>query len=301
MAEEKEKLHTARECSSDPDSPPPTCIISEDICEAAGIRYADAFFDAEAMAKAALALSRRDHDPLCRLPFSVSVEAEQYGAELSLNEDTRLPAVKNFPYQRLSELPELAPFDFSKGQIAAVMGAIRWLKHHGETVLLELEGVFSVLSLLVSSKEVYKGIYRSPEEITRAGNMLAERIAEYAGEAVRAGADILSYSDATISFELVSPEVYRNICGEVTVDAIRRIRNAAPSVLLQLCSATSVGLERAGRASAEEVPVAPGLVYGEALKLVALNRKDCRLVGHGCQVRSPLKMREPYLYKIKLI
>ena len=45
MAEEKEKLHTARECSSDPDSPPPTCIISEDICEAAGIRYADAFFD----------------------------------------------------------------------------------------------------------------------------------------------------------------------------------------------------------------------------------------------------------------
>ena len=40
MAEETEKLHIARECASDPDAPPPTCIISEDICEAAGIHLA---------------------------------------------------------------------------------------------------------------------------------------------------------------------------------------------------------------------------------------------------------------------
>lgn len=300
MAEETEKLHIARECASDPDAPPPTCIISEDICEAAGIRYEDAFFDGEAMARAALALSRRDHDPLCRLPFSVSVEAEQYGAKLTLNEKTRIPAVKNFPYKSLQDMPALQPLDFTKGQISAVLEAVKWLKHHGETVLLELEGVFSVLSLLVSSREVYKAVYRNPEEIKQRGAELAERIAEYAGEAVCCGADILSYSDATISFELVSPELYRDVCGEVTVDAVRRVRRAAPHTMLQLCSATSVGLERADRAVAEKVPVTPGLLYGEALKLVGLNRKDCRLVGHGCQVRSPLRMQEPYIYKLTL-
>ncbi|MBQ2047533.1 MAG: hypothetical protein II487_00925 [Schwartzia sp.] len=84
------------------------------------------------------------------------------------------------------------------------------------------------------------------------------------------------------------------------MDAVRRVRRAAPHTMLQLCSATSVGLERADRAVAEKVSVTPGLLYGEALKLVGLNRKDCRLVGHGCQVRSPLRMQEPYIYKLTL-
>ena len=112
MAEMKE-VAVAFACESDRSELSPTHILSEELCHQAGVRYEDVFTDAAAMARMAQTVKAADKDVLCRLPFSVAVEAEQYGAVLSLNRKTRLPAVRGFPTQswkrsetcRLSILP----------------------------------------------------------------------------------------------------------------------------------------------------------------------------------------------------
>ena len=294
-----EVREVAFKCQSVPGEPSPTHILTEDLCREANVKYEDVFTDAPSMARMAKTIKQMDGDAICRLPFSVAVEAEQFGAKLSLNPETRLPAVKDFPYAKLDEIEALPPFDFSKGQMAAVLRAAEILSREGEIVLLSIEGVFSILGMTVPSKEIYKGLYRKTDKLKSLAEMLKEQLAAYAKEAAARGVKIIAYTDAVISLDLVSPESYRIVCGAVTVDAIRAIREAAPGALLHLCSGSSVGVERVGLCTSEAIPVPPGTKYGEAL-LSALEDPDISIVGHGCHERSHCPLEEQYIYKLRL-
>ncbi|MBQ7515071.1 MAG: hypothetical protein IJS96_02210 [Schwartzia sp.] len=289
----------AFKCQSDPGEPSPTHILTEELCRKANVRYEDVFTDAASMARMAKTIRREDGDVICRLPFSVAAEAEQLGAAFAPNPENRLPAVKNPPYAKLDEIGELPPFDFAKGQMAAALAAAETLSREGETVLLEMEGVFSIMGMLAPSKELYKGLYRKRDKIRDIAARLREHVVAYAREAVRHGVKIVAYSDATISFDLVSPDSYKNICGAVTLDVVRAIREAVPDTLLHLCSATSVGIERAGLCRSEAIPVPEGATYGEAL-LFALKNPDIKIVGHGCHGRTQYRLEEPKIYKIDM-
>ena len=289
----------AFKCQSNPGELSPTHLLTEDVCRKAGVKYEDVFTDASSMARMAKGIKQVDDDVICRLPFSVAVEAEQFGAKLSLNPETRLPAVKDFPYAKLDEIEALPPFDFSRGQLAAVLRAAEILSREGEIVLLSIEGIFSILGMTVPSKEIYKGLYRKTDKLRSLAETLKVQLAAYAKEAAARGVKIIAYTDAVISLDLVSPESYRTICGAVTVDAIRAIREAAPGALLHLCSGSSVGVERVGLCTSEAVPVPPGTKYGEAL-LSALEDQTISIVGHGCHERSHCPLEEPYIYKLRM-
>ena len=296
---EMNTVAVAFECKSDLSELSPTHVLSEELCQKAGVRYEDVFTDADAMARIARTIREADGDTLCRLPFSVAVEAEQYGATLSLNPKTRLPAVRDFPHAKLDEITELPPFDFAKGQMGAALSAAEILSREGAAVLFDMQGVFSILSMIVPSKEVYKALYREGDRLRELAGTLAGHLAAYAREAVARGVKILAYTDATISYELVSPDCYKNLCGAVTLDVLREIRAAVPATLLHLCSATSVAIERAGLCRSEAIPVPEGTTYGEGLLLAAAN-PDVRIVGHGCHGRTQYRLEEPKIYRIDI-
>ena len=67
-------------CLGEPERP-----ITEDLCRNAGARYASVFSTAEDMVKAALEVKRLNRDVWVKLPFCVTIEAEAFGAEVSLN------------------------------------------------------------------------------------------------------------------------------------------------------------------------------------------------------------------------
>lgn len=296
----KEIKAVAFKCQSNPGELSPTHILTEELCRRANVRYEDVFTDAPSMARMAKVIKQVDGDVICRLPLSVAVEAEQLGAKLSLNPEMRLPAVKDFPYSKLDEIGTLPSFDFSVGQMGAVLEAAEILSEEGETVLLSIEGVFSILGMTVPSKEIYKGLYRKKEKLERLAEMLKVQLSDYAKEAAARGVKIIAYTDAAISLDLVSPESYRAICGKVTVDTVRAIHEAAPGVLIHVCSGSSVGGERVGLFSSEAVSVSPGMKYGEAL-LLALKNPDISIVGHGCHGRSHCPLEEPCIYRLQII
>ncbi len=296
---ERNEVAVAFACESDRSELSPTHVLSEELCQKAGVRYEDVFTDAAAMARMARTIRDADNDVLCRLPFSVAVEAEQYGAVLSLNRKTRLPAVRGFPHAKLEEIGDLPPFDFTRGQMAAALAAAELLSRRGETVLFDMQGVFSILSMIVPSKEVYKALYRKGDRLRALAGTLRGHLAAYAREAVARGVKIIAYTDATIACDLVSPACYRNLCGAVTLDAVRALHDAAPGALLHLCSATSVGVERAGLCRSTPIEVPPGTTYGEAL-LLAAKDPAVAVVGHGCHGRTQYPLEEPRVYRIDL-
>ena len=109
--EELEK-ELSYECLGEPERP-----ITEELCSNAGARYAAVFSKAEDMVKAALEVKKLNRDVFCKLPFCVTIEAEAFGAEVSLNSLYGVPAVARFRYERVEDIPALPEMDFSTGRV----------------------------------------------------------------------------------------------------------------------------------------------------------------------------------------
>ena len=291
--EELEKELTF-ECLGEPERP-----ITEELCSNAGAKYAAVFSRAEDMVKAALEVKKLNHDVFCKLPFCVTIEAEAFGAEVSLNSLYGVPAVARFRYERVEDIPELPEMDFSKGRVHEVLRAATILRDMGETVILNIEGPFTVLSQLVPSKQIYKGLYRQRDKLRELSEWITAQLVRYAREAERHGVDVLSYADPTVAADLISPKLYTDLCGEISYEVLKAVEQGTERVVLHLCNKTSVAFQKAGFCTMERILPQEGLTYGEAL-LDAIKRPDVRCIGHGCIQRTYCPMSNGCIYKLTL-
>ncbi len=90
------------------------------------------------MVKAALEVKKLNRDAFCKLPFCVTIEAEAFGAEVSLNSLYGVPAVARFRYETVEDIPSLPEMDFSAGRVCEVLRAATILHDMGETVILNI-------------------------------------------------------------------------------------------------------------------------------------------------------------------
>ena len=160
--EELEK-ELSYECLGEPERP-----ITEELCSNAGAKYAAVFSKAEDMVKAALEVKKLNRDAFCKLPFCVTIEAEAFGAEVSLNSLYGVPAVARFRYERVEDIPALPEMDFSTGRVREVLRAATILRDMGETVILNIEGPFTVLSQLVPLfQSCHPDVHRTARQVVR--------------------------------------------------------------------------------------------------------------------------------------
>ncbi|MBQ7515065.1 MAG: hypothetical protein IJS96_02180 [Schwartzia sp.] len=291
--EELEKELTY-ECLGEPERP-----ITEEMCSNAGAKYAAVFSRAEDMVKAALEVKRQNRDVFCKLPFCVTIEAEAFGAEVSLNSLYGVPTVAKFRYERVEDIPALPEMDFSTGRVHEVLRAATILRDRGETVILNIEGPFTVLGQLVPSKQIYKGLYRQQGKLRELSEWITAQLVRYAQEAERHGVDVLSYADPTVAADLISPKLYAELCGEISYQVLKAVEAATDKVVLHLCNKTSVAFQKAGFCTMERITPKPGLTYGEGL-LDAIRRPDVRCLGHGCIQRTYCPMSNGCIYKLTL-
>lgn len=282
-------------CLGEPERP-----ITEDLCRNAGARYASVFSTAEDMVKAALEVKRLNRDVWVKLPFCVTIEAEAFGAEVSLNSLYGVPAVTSFRYERLEDIGELPPLDFDQGRLFQVLRAADMLQAQGEYTMLNIEGPFTVLGQLISSKEIYKGLYRNPGKLRQICGSISRELARYAREAERHGVSLLSYADPTVASSLVSPQIYRQLCGRVSWEALQEMAAATHRVAIHLCNVTSVGFEKAGFCTSTKIAFPPtSLTYGEALVEV-IKKPGLRFLGHGCVQRSYSPLQNGGIFSLQL-
>lgn len=281
-------------CLGEPERP-----IDAELCRRAGVGIEAVFSKAGAMVAAAQFIRRTEGDVICKLPFAPTAEAEQLGVrEISFSRYHQ-PKVSGYAAQDLQQLGEIKDFSFDKGIMGEVMLAVRSLSEKGETVCLNIEGPFTLLGMLVPSAEIYKGMRREPERLKALCRKLIGNLAQEAGAAAKAGAKILSYADPLISSSMVSPAVYREICGQITREALQAVSAAAPQAVVHVCSAASASFEQAGFCRRYSQAVPKDICYGEALA-IACRRQRAHLVGHGCIQHSAWRLEKPVVYELEL-
>lgn len=272
--------------------------IATELCQLAGVEAYDVYCHSEAMANMASMICQLEGDVLCKLPFATMAEAEQLGAEWNFNQERAQLVPGALPYAKLTEV-EIPAFSFDYGLMQENLQAIRLLKHRGERVSFNIEGPFTLLSLLVPSKEIYKGMRAQPELLRKLCKLLIDNIEQEAAYVAEAGADVISYADPLISCNMVSPTTYTTLCGDIIREALQRIMAAVPGVTVHVCSATSAAFQQAGFCQCRPYIVPKEMCYGEAL-CFARRQAGVQLVGHGCLQHSCCKMAKPVVYELKL-
>ncbi|MBQ8918719.1 MAG: hypothetical protein IJ056_01230 [Acidaminococcaceae bacterium] len=268
------------DCPGEPERP-----VTEELCRSCGASYPDVFSKTEDMTKAALEIKRLNHDKWVKLPFCVTIEAEAFGASISLNSLYGVPAATQFRYEKVEEINSLPTLDFSQGRLSEVLCSASLLHAQGEKIILNMEGPYTILGQLISSKQIYKGLYRNKDKLSKIVHHIGNELVRYAIQAEKHGVDIISYADPTVAYGLISPKIYYELCGSLTWEILRKIQLATHRIVVHLCNVTSVGFEKSGFCISEKLSFPPSCTYGEAL-IQVIQQRGIRLIGHGCVQRS---------------
>lgn len=259
--------------------------IPDLVMEQTGLRFPEAHQMADAIATLARALRLTRGDRFCRVPFCVTVEAEALGAKIKLGDNRFGPRVEAYAYTTLEDLRSLPEIDFTKGRVAEVLGSVEYLYGAGESVILNLEGPFTILASLMEPRVFYKAVRKERELVDAVIKRLEDSIFEYVVLGIQKGAEIISYGDPMGSMDVVGPKIYQEVVGIVTLSLLKRVEahilKTGARVLVHLCGKTSISLENVGLCRMIIVDVSEGSNYGEAL-LEQLNKGAVKFIGNAC-------------------
>lgn len=285
---------TCYACSRDDAESLPLELIEE-----LGLRFHAAHTDADAMARVAIRRMQLAKDVVCRVPFCVTVEAEAFGARIKVPDDEGGPRCSEYCCRQMEELSALQPMDLTRGRIATVLDSLSLLRDQGSVVTLNVEGPFTILSFLIDSSSLFRGLISHRHILEQALALIEESLVRYIREGIRRGAMIISYADPTGALEIFGPKLYREVVGASSYRILHALERERDGALIHLCGQKSRSLEKVGLCTAHSVPAPSGMTYGDSL-CHFVQAKTPAFLGHNCMKSSNLALNRPTLWQIRL-
>ena len=246
------------------------------------VDYWDAYQCGPVMSAVFAMIADTCSDPVCKLPFCITIEAGAFGAEIRFPQSGRLPIPSsNYRFQSLEELVGLEDIDFTRGRIREVLEAVKLLHSVGRRVVLKVEAPFTVLSMLLEMTLIYKGMRQKPLLIEETLQRIRCNLVQYMDLAFAAGADIISYADPSGVVEFVGPNVFREWSGRQTVLLLQEVCQLRHGGIVHICGKTSTSLEYMGMASSQNYRIPGRLNFAQALFRMYDPHKII-LTGHNC-------------------
>lgn len=276
--------------------------IPQEIVEQGGFNFPDVHNNSQEMARLALAIKHNKQNSICMLPFCLTVEAEALGARVNLGNASSGPRISLYSYASIGELKDLKTINFDRGRIKAVLDAVENLSKSGEFVALNVSGPFTVMTSLIDPMAFYKAINKNPEAINDVLRIIEENILGYINEAIKRGAQIISYADAVGTADIVGPRIYTKFSGEASLSLLKKIQNktALDDFLVHICGKTSVSLEKHGYVKSFPIHLNPNKTYGESMIELLQNSDTTRFIGHYCMKRTPYRLKKPVAWGIEI-
>lgn len=156
-----------------------------------------------------------------------NLEAEAYGAKITVPEGNGIPAIHEPLFASLDEALGLKPFDpQSDGRIAMVIGVGQRLKRDlpGADVRIPVAGPFSIAFNLRGISNLCEDALTRPQDVARWLMQLAENQAVFCRAVVAAGLDVAFFESAAAP-PLLSPKQFR----ELELPALKRVIAIAES------------------------------------------------------------------------
>lgn len=275
--------------------------IPMEIIDNTHLKFPDLHTNSKDIAYVSQNLKLYKNDSICKVPFCTTVEAEAMGANIKLGDEKNCPRISNYAYKDINELLDIEDINLERGRIKEVLDSISILKNKGEIVVLNVCGPFTILSLLIDSKYIYKALRKYKSTVENILNKIENNIVKYVKKAIENKVDIISYSDPMSSIEIVGPKVYKEIVGNTTIRTLEKLDNSIESSVIHLCGKVSTSLQSYKNLEVEEISYNLDLRYGEAIyNLLETKNKNNIFIGHNCMKKTPYILEESIIYKIKI-
>ncbi len=274
--------------------------IPEEVVESIGINFPEIHTKAEYIASLSRELKKYKKDTLCRVPFCNTVEAEALGGKIKLGDANAGPRVESYVFNSVEEMQQIGEIDLSKGRINEVLKAVEILKSEGETVVLNVEGPFTIVTSLVDSRIFYRALRKNKDIVDEFFNVLENNIVKYMNEGIKRGAQIISYGDPVGALNIVGPKVFKEYSGKSAFNILKNIEGKLNGSIIHLCGQISSAFQKMDFIETYPIKFDEGTTYGEAINYILENKKDIHIIGHNCIKRTPLKLKDPILWAIKL-
>ncbi|NPV46057.1 MAG: MtaA/CmuA family methyltransferase [Armatimonadetes bacterium] len=206
--------------------------------DACGCYWPEAHHEADAMAKLALATQQASGFDAVAVPFCMTIEAEELGADIHFGSRDVQPRVLAEPMREVRDLAALqSPSEKPGPRRQVTLQAIRLLRERAPevAVLGATVGPFSLAGQVLEAGLLLRAVRRDPAAVHDLLRRCAPVVADFARSQVEAGADAIVISDPTATGELLGAKAYAEFAGPYLRQAVAAVREAGAPAIVHVC------------------------------------------------------------------
>ena len=225
------------------DRPPCICpggmmnMVTEELMKLCEINFPDAHQNAQKMADLSEAVYKEGCFENYGVPFCMTVEAEEFGADIDMGSNIYEPHVINYNISSVSEWEKLEAIDFTKGRSSTVIDAIKILKAKNTEVPIigNITGPISTASSIMEPVVFYKELRKNNEKAHEYMSFITKQITEFAIKQIEAGADIIAISDPSGTGEILGPKLFDEFAVKYINQIIAEVKRLGKRSIVHIC------------------------------------------------------------------
>ena len=225
------------------DRPPCICpggmmnMVTEELMKVCEINFPDAHQNPQQMADLSEAVYKEGCFENYGVPFCMTVEAEEFGADIDMGSNIYEPHVINYNISSVSEWEKLEAIDFSKGRSSTVIDAIKILKAKNTEVPIigNITGPISTASSIMEPVVFYKELRKNNEKAHEYMTFITKQITEFAIKQIEAGADIIAISDPSGTGEILGPKLFDEFAVKYINQIIAEVKRLGKRSIVHIC------------------------------------------------------------------
>ena len=225
------------------DRPPCICpggmmnMVTEELMKLCEINFPDAHQNPQQMADLSEAVYKEGCFENYGVPFCMTVEAEEFGADIDMGSNIYEPHVINYNISSVSEWEKLEAIDFSKGRSSTVIDAIKILKAKNTEVPIigNITGPISTASSIMEPVVFYKELRKNNEKAHEYMTFITKQITEFAIKQIEAGADIIAISDPSGTGEILGPKLFDEFAVKYINQIIAEVKRLGKRSIVHIC------------------------------------------------------------------
>jgi len=253
--------------------------ITPEYAASLGMKLPDLYLHAEDMVKLALQIKQERKSSFCKLPFDTCVEAENLGGMIKYDESPLGPRKSEDCLKETEEFLSLPGMDPSKGRMAELLKACRILTEQGETVALEIRGIFDMLNSLMDIQKVFMTCAGKPDLMKQVCEKAKTDLITYFLAAEKAGCHLFFYSDSSGGVNIIGPRFAKKIVDWFTYPLIKELeRVLSKESIVHMCPKIAFMLTGCSKAKWKEETIEGQADYLSAYQ----NNPTVRFTGQKC-------------------
>jgi len=204
-----------------------------ELVTASGLPYPGIHTDADHMVAYTRYLQENCNIDNTGVPFCMTVEAEDYGAEVDLGDVRHEPRIVKSPFRDLGAVLIHTPQACDRHQVT--LEAITQLSENDVPVIGNIIGPMSLLTSLVEQGTVYRSMKQDPHLLKQVLAKLGESIADFATQQISAGADLIMMADPSAAGDIIGPAHFEQYLQPVYRSIIHRVQTRKRYFVLHIC------------------------------------------------------------------